>query len=149
MGDLSSCWIEFPPDTASGKSMVSERGGFKGNAGPWKRWRLITAVAHDAGSDEMFVQVIDEFGDAAFERAADADVVEYRLVLDIFTKSDASGVRADGDTEFGRKEENGYDFVHPCKATGVDLTIVDGISLEQLFEHDSIVTMFAGGHADS
>jgi hypothetical protein len=42
--------------------MLGEGGGLHGDGSSGGAWRLVSAVAHHAGLDEVLVQVIHEFG---------------------------------------------------------------------------------------
>jgi len=73
------------------------------------------APFHDARIEKVLMQVVDVFRDAPLERPADADVVEDRFVLHVFTQADAAGVRADWNSEFRREQEHGHDLVYSAK----------------------------------
>ena len=78
----------------------------------------------------MLVQVVDPLDDAVLERPAHADVVEDREVLDVLAQADAAGVRADGDAELGRHQDDREHLVDAADAAGVDLADVDRLRLE-------------------
>ena len=97
---------------------------------------------------EVLVQVVHVFHDPVLEGAADRDVVEDREVLDILAETDAARVRADRDPELGRQQLDRQDFVDAAQAAAVELAEADGLGLQELLEHDPILAMLAGGHAD-
>src|SRR5262245_5572033 len=96
----------------------------------------------------MLVQVVDVLGDAVLERCAHADVVEDRQMLYILTETDAAGVRTHRNAEVRGQEKHGDHLVHATESTAVDLTKPDRASLHELFEHDAVLTLLAGGYAD-
>ena len=106
------------------------------------------AVADVDGSEEVFVEVVDELDDAVLEGGGDAEEVEDGEVLDVLAEADAAGVGADGDAEFCGEEDDGEVFVDAGDAAAVDLADVDGLGLEELLEHDAVVAVLAGGDAD-
>ncbi len=67
----------------------------------------------------------------------------------VFTQTDATSVRADGDAKLGGHQEHTNNFADTSKATRVDLADVDGLGLEELFEHHSVVCVFSSRNADT
>ena len=57
--------------------------------------------------------------------ADERDVVEHRQMLDHLAETDAPGVRADGDAELRREQEDGQVLVDARHAAGVDLHDID------------------------
>ena len=95
----------------------------------------------------MLVEVVDVLDHPPLERAAHADVVDDREVLDELAQSHAARVRTDGDAELGRHEEHGNDLVHAAEPARVDLADGDRLGLQELLEHDPVVDVLAGGDA--
>ena len=67
----------------------------------------------------------------------------------MLAQTHTSSVRADEDTELGSHQQNGENLTHTSEADGVDLTDVDGFSLEQLLEDHPVVCVLAGRNTDT
>ena len=106
------------------------------------------SVSDNYWVDKMFVQMIDKFDSALIARSTNGDVIENRKMLNILTQPDSARVRTNRHTEFRRHQQNRDDFVDARQTTAVQLTKTDGICLKELFEHYTVLTMFAGRHAD-
>ena len=97
----------------------------------------------------MLVQVVDELDHALRVVPADADGVEGRQVDDQLAQADAAGVRADHDAEARAASS---------RIATTSLTLAtrqasiwqneSALRLEELLEHDAVVDVLAGGHAD-
>ena len=59
----------------------------------------------------MLMEVVHVLEHAVLERAADRDVVEHGEVLHVLAQADAAGVRAHGDAERRRHEQDREHFV--------------------------------------
>src|SRR5258707_15122476 len=66
-------------------------------------------------------------------------------MLYILAQADATGVRADRDAELCGHQHDGEIFVDAGDSAAIDLADIDGSGLEELLEHDTVVTVFAGG----
>ena len=69
-------------------------------------------------------------------------------MLDELAEPDPAGVRADRHAELRREQEDGDHLVDAAQAAAVDLAEADRLRLEELLEHDAVVHVLAGGHAD-
>ncbi len=68
-------------------------------------------------------------------------------MLPHLSQPNAPGVRADGHVKLLRHEHDDDALVDTAQATRVDLAEVHGTGEEQLFEHDAVVAVLAGGQA--
>ena len=91
-----------PPLLAVGEAEPGERLRPHLGAVAGRRRHDVAGVADDDRVEEVLVEVVDVLDHPTLERAADADVVEDREVLDELAQADAAGVRADRDAELGR-----------------------------------------------
>src|SRR5271163_2496085 len=66
-------------------------------------------------------------------------------MLYILAQADTTGVRADRDAELCSHQHDGEIFVDAGDSAAIDLADIDGSGLEELLEHDAVVTVFAGG----
>jgi len=66
--------------------------------------------------------------------------------LDQFAQTNAAGMRVDADAEFSSHQENRQILVDAPDAGSIDLDDIHRASLEELFEHHPVVSMFARGH---
>src|SRR5258708_39852790 len=103
--------FDHRPGAAAGVFEPLQRARFDLRAVARSRRGEVPPTFHGDRVDEVFVQVVDEFARAVFQRSADRDVVEDRQVLDVLTESDAAGVRADGYTELRRQQQDGQHLV--------------------------------------
>jgi len=92
--------------------------------------------------------MVDPLHDAALERAADRDVVEEREMLHVLAQPDAAGVRADGNAELGRQQQDGDRLVDAADAARIELADVDRARLEELLEDHAVLDVLTGRHAD-
>lgn len=109
--------------------------------------RVVT-LPDDHRVEEVVVQMVDVFDDPVVGGAGERHEVEHRQVLDEFAQADPARVRADRHAELGREEQDGEVLVDAGDAGGVDLQDVDGAGLEELFEDDTVLDVFAGGDLD-
>src|SRR5689334_4587043 len=93
----------------------------------------------------MFVKVINIFDNSAFQRATDSNIVEHREMLHILAQSHPAGMRADGNTEFRRQQQNCQDFVDASNTTCIDLADAERIGLKELLEEDAVLHHLARG----
>src|SRR5262249_3884159 len=108
--------------------------------------RHVTGISNDDRVHEMFVKMIDVFGDTVFHRSGNGDVIEHRKVLHVFAKTHAAGMRAHGQAEFGGHQDDCEILIYSAKAAAIDLHEIDAAGLHELLEEDSIGTVFAGCH---
>src|SRR2546427_883657 len=69
-------------------------------------------------------------------------------MLDVFTQTYASRVRADRHAELRSHQDNREVFIHAAQAATVDLAEIDGTRRQELLKKDAIGTVFSGGDAD-
>lgn len=50
--------------------------------------------------------------------------------------------------ELCRHQHNSHDLIQPAKTTSIHLDIIQRLSLQELLEHDAILTVLAGGDLD-
>src|SRR5713101_541969 len=124
------------PRRPGGIGVGGNRRGIHRHAIPRSVRGHIAATTDDDRMHKMLVQVGGVLEHAAFQRAANRDVVEEREMLHIFTQANASCVRADRDAELGGHKENRQDFVYPADAAGIDLADTDSVGLKELLEDD-------------
>ena len=96
----------------------------------------------------MFVKMIDVLDDAILKRGANRYVVDQRKVLDIFTQTNAAGMRAHGYAELRRHQHHRKHFVHAAEPAAIYLAKADSAGLQELFEDHSILAVFSGGDAN-
>src|SRR3982751_4756417 len=89
----------LPPARAVRERELGERLGPDLDAVARRRGREIAPVDDADRSDEVLVQVVDEFADVVVERRSDRDEVEHRHVLRVFAEADAACVRTHGHAE--------------------------------------------------
>src|SRR6185312_6322289 len=92
----------------------------------------------------MFVKMIHKFESPPFQRSADSDVIDNREMLDIFTKPNSAGMRANGDSKSLSQQQNCEHLINTTQSAAIDLTELHSTRLQELFEHHPIVTMLAG-----
>src|SRR5215469_13652756 len=119
----------YRPGGAVAEFEAVEALGLHGDAVAGQRGRHIAAGAHAHGIDEVLVQMVDEFQHPALHAGADADEIDHRQMLDIFAEADAAGMRADGNAELLRQEQDRQHLVDPAQAAGIDLAEIDGAGL--------------------
>src|ERR1019366_10471457 len=105
-----------PPHPPGGEAVVLDRCGPHRDAGAGGGRRLVAAPPDHARVDEVLMEVGHVLYHAALKRAADADKVEYGLVLDVLAEADAAGVGAHGNAELGGEEHDGDNLVHAAEA---------------------------------
>src|SRR5204863_106319 len=71
--------------------------------------------------------------------------VERREVLDELAEPNAARVRAHRHAELGGEQQHRDDLVHTAQPAGIDLAVVQAAGLQELLEHDPVVTVLAGG----
>src|SRR5678815_2722885 len=98
------------------------------------RGRQIARSADDAWIHEVFVQVIDELGHAIVHPPRHAQKIKHREMLDQLAQPNAPGVWTNGNAELRRHQDNRQVLVHSTEAAAIDLTEVDRLRLQQLFE---------------
>src|SRR5215510_2254754 len=103
-------------------------------------------LTNDYRIEKVFMQVIDVLKDAILQGAAGTNIVEYCEVLHILAQSYPTGVRANGNIEFGSHQDDRQCFINPPQAATVDLTEADRLSLEELLKNDPVMTMLSGRH---
>src|SRR5204863_30179 len=110
--------------------------------------RHVMAAPYHHGINEMLVQVIYELDAATCERTAHGDVVEDRKVLHVLAQAHAARVRADRHAELRGQEQHGDTFVDAAQPASVELAEAERTGLQELLEHDEVVVVLAGRHAD-
>lgn len=137
------------PDKAVGVGVVAEGFGedFGAVAGLLREHVVGVADADRVG--EVFVEVVDVFGDAVFEGSGNAKIVEGGKVLHILAEPDTAGVRANRDIEFCGHEDDGEVLVDSGETATIDLADINGVGLQKLFEHDPVVAVLTSGDANS
>lgn len=95
------------------------------------------------------MQVVDVFQDTALSGSRDADVINERKMLDVFTETDTTGVGAYRDIELFGHEQDGKDFVDTGNAARVDLAEIDGVCLKELLKDDTVLDMLTGGNSSA
>ena len=111
------------------------------------RGGCVVSILDNRGVEEVLVQVVHVLENG--ELARDNDVVDCAQVLGVLGKTDTTGVRNDGHAKLLGYEEDGEDFVDTTHAAGVDLAHVDGASLEELLEDNSVLAHLSGGDANT
>src|SRR5579871_3809913 len=66
-------------------------------------------------------------------------------MLHVLAQADAAGVRADRNAELCGHQHDGEVFVDAGDSAAIDLADIDSSGLKELLEHDTVVTVFAGG----
>lgn len=105
----------------------------------------VAALGHDARLQEVLVKMVHVFEDAALGGGRHADIVNEGEMLDVLAKTDTTGVRADGDIELLGHQKNSENLVNTSDTASIDLTEIDGLSLEELLEDDTVLDVLAGG----
>src|SRR5215831_10120921 len=136
------------PGFTAGKFIIVERLGFHFNAVTGIEWRQVVPVFHLYRIHKVFVQVIDIFDDAVFERRTNRNVIEERKMLHVFTETYAPGVRANRNAKLGRHQDDRQDFVDAGEPAAVDLTKTYCVRLQQLFEDDAVLAGLARSYPD-
>src|SRR3546814_20735743 len=101
--DVCSSDLRAPRARRSRPSVIDQRLGFHLDRVTRRAGHLIGGVLDHTGRDEMFVQMIDIFGDAAFLGAREAQVIDHRAVLDIFAPAHAARVRRSEERSAGKE----------------------------------------------
>src|SRR3972149_12071474 len=118
------------------------------NAVPGKRGSEIATSFDVHRVFEVRVEVIDVLDHAIFHGAAHRDVVEEREMLHVLAETNAAGMRTDRDSELRRHEKHAEHFVHSSEPAGIDLTVADGLRLQELLEHNPVVAVLSPGDTD-
>jgi len=98
--------------------------------------------------NEVLVQMARVFRCSVVQGTTDAEIVDHRDVLYVFAQPDTACVRTDRNVTDGSKEQNGQDLVETTETTGIDLAVINCLSLQQLFEDQAIGGMFTGCDAN-
>src|SRR5487761_1427451 len=114
------------------------------DAVPWVLRQNITTLANLHRINEVLVEVIDILRNAALQRSGNAEIVESREMLHIFTKAYPSGVGTNWNTEFLRQQDDREVFIDSAQAAAIDLANVDSFRLHQLLKHHPVMAMLAG-----
>lgn len=51
--------------------------------------------------------------------------------------------------EFGSQKNDSQHFIDPAQSTGINLTVLHGIGLQELFKHHSVLTHFSSGNSNT
>ncbi len=111
--------------------------------------KQIAAAPNAHWIDEVLVQVIDVLDYPVLKTARNTDIVERRKMLHIFAEADSSRVWTYWHIELCCHEQNRKILIHAGDAAAVNLTDINSFCLEELFEDDAVLTMFAGRDAES
>src|SRR4030095_2357007 len=98
--------------------------------------------------DKVLVQVIDVFNNSIIKASTDGDVVENRQMLNVLAQADTTSVRTNRHAKLRRHQYHCHHLVHAAQAATIDLAKLDCARLHQLFEHHTILTVFASRHSD-
>src|SRR5579871_2879697 len=69
-------------------------------------------------------------------------------MLDVLAEADSTGVGTDRGFEFGCQKDDGEVLVDASYTAAIELKDIDSLGLEELFEHDTVVAVLAGGDAN-
>ncbi|MNS87827.1 hypothetical protein D3C72_1217820 [compost metagenome] len=94
------------------------------------------------------MQVIDVFDHPSFVGTGNAQIVDHRQMLNVFTQPHASGMRTHRQVVFSRHQHHRQHFIDAPQATGVDLNYVNRFTHDELLEHNAVLAHLAGGNLD-
>jgi hypothetical protein len=134
---------------SSREGIVFNRLLLHGDAVAWGTGSGVSSVVHDNGVQEVFVKMVNIFKNTTFGGARDADVINEGKMLDIFAETNTTSVRANGNIELLGHQKNGKNFIDTGNTARVDLAEIDGFSLEELLEDDSVLNVFTSGNTSA
>lgn len=113
---------------------------------------------------KMLVQMVDIFQDVPFHRSRYGNVInqtersvtkmepDCRFSLPqmnhIFAQTHTSSMWTNDHTKFSRHQQHAQNLTNTRKTTRVNLTNINSLSLQQLFEHHSIMSVFSRRHSN-
>jgi hypothetical protein len=117
-----------------------------GNTVTWSTRSGVSSVVHDNRVQEVFVKMVNIFKDTTFGSTRDADIINEGKMLDVFTETNTASVWANRDIELLSHQKDSKDLIDTCDTARIDLTEIDGLSLEELLEDDSVLNVFTSGN---
>src|SRR6516162_10206103 len=64
-------------------------------------------------------------------------------MLHVLAKTDATSMRANRHSKLGSQQNDRKIFIYSCKPAAIDLTYIQGSTLQELLKHHPIVTVLA------